>query len=49
MTEIQALMDAFHESCQTKHPVKDRLIDEVNVGRFPDDKDLKVCNNFIFQ
>lgn len=36
------MMTAFRESCQTRFPASDELIDAAHLGNFADDKNLKV-------
>lgn len=38
-----ALMAGFRTSCQPKFDIDDDLVDGINLGRFPDNRELKVC------
>lgn len=42
LDEIHELLKAFHEGCHKTFPIDETLIDEVNLGRFPNDRDLMV-------
>lgn len=42
MEEVHDLLKAFHEGCHKSFPADEALIDEVNLGRFADDRNLKV-------
>lgn len=40
--EAHELLKAFHDGCQKAFPIDEHLIDEINMGRFPDGENLKV-------
>lgn len=48
MAELTDMMTAFRDACQARFPASDDAIDGMNFGKFPDDKDLKVIDVWIF-
>lgn len=48
MSELADLASAFRDGCQARFPASDDIVDGMNLGKYPDDKDLKVRNVLIF-
>lgn len=45
--EIMNLMAGFRASCQPRFDLSDDLVDGINLGRFPDNNELKVRQQFL--